>query len=68
VVPGHGPMATKQDMAAFRESTIKLVARVREMNRAKKSKDDISKMLSTEFHWQQLHLARGLNGVIEEAQ
>jgi len=68
VVPGHGPIATKQDMAAFRESTIRLVARVREMNRAKKSKDDIAMMLRTEFHWADLHLARGLNGVIEEAQ
>ena len=54
VVPGHGP--------------IRLVARVREMNRAKKSKDDIAQMLRTEFHWADLHLARGLNGVIEEAQ
>jgi hypothetical protein len=25
-------------------------------------------MLRTEFHWADLHLARGLNGVIEEAQ
>jgi hypothetical protein len=55
-------------MADFRLSTIRLVARVREMNRAKKSKDEIAKMLTTEFHWAQLHLARGLNGVIEEAQ
>jgi hypothetical protein len=55
-------------MADFRESTIRLVARVREMNRAKKSKDDISKMLAGEFHWAPLQLSRGLNGVIEEAQ
>jgi glyoxylase-like metal-dependent hydrolase (beta-lactamase superfamily II) len=68
VVPGHGPIATKQQMADFRQSTIRLVARVREMNRAKKSKDDISQMLTTEFHWAPLHLSRGLNGVIEEAQ
>jgi cyclase len=68
VVPGHGPIATKQEMAAYRESTMRLVARVREMNRAKKSKDDIAMMLRTEFHWADLHLARGLNGVIEEAQ
>ncbi len=68
VVPGHGPIATKPEMAAYRESTIRLVARVREMNRAKKSKDEIAKMLETEFHWSQLHLVRGLNGVIEEAQ
>jgi glyoxylase-like metal-dependent hydrolase (beta-lactamase superfamily II) len=68
VVPGHGPISNKQEMTAYRESTIKLVARVREMNRAKKSKDDIAKMLRTEFHWADLHLARGLNGVVEEAQ
>ena len=68
VVPGHGPIATKQEMTDYRQSTIKLVARVREMNRAKKSKDDIAQMLRTEFHWADLHLARGLNGVIEEAQ
>jgi glyoxylase-like metal-dependent hydrolase (beta-lactamase superfamily II) len=68
VVPGHGPMATKQEMAAFRDSTIRLVSRVREMNRAKKSKDEIAKMLGTEFHWTQLHFSRGLDGVIAEAQ
>ena len=68
VVPGHGPIATKQEMTDYRQSTIRLVARVREMNRAKKSKDDIAQMLRTEFHWADLHLARGLNGVIEEAQ
>jgi glyoxylase-like metal-dependent hydrolase (beta-lactamase superfamily II) len=68
VIPGHGPVATRKDMADFRESTIRLVARVREMNRAKKSKDDISKMLAGEFHWAPLQLSRGLNGVIEEAQ
>lgn len=68
VVPGHGPIATKQEMADYRQSTIRLVQRVREMNRAKKSKDDIAQMLRSEFHWADLHLARGLNGVIEEAQ
>jgi len=68
VVPGHGPMSTKQDMADFRQSTMRLVSRVREMNRAKKSKDDIAKMLSTEFHWTQLHMGRGLDGVVAEAQ
>jgi len=68
VVPGHGPIATKQEMAAYRESTMKLVARVREMNRAKRSKDDIAQMLRTEFQWADVHLARGLNGVVEEAQ
>jgi glyoxylase-like metal-dependent hydrolase (beta-lactamase superfamily II) len=68
VVPGHGPIATKPEMEQFRQSTIRLVSRVREMNRAKRSKDEIAQMLRTEFHWADLHLARGLNGVIEEIQ
>jgi glyoxylase-like metal-dependent hydrolase (beta-lactamase superfamily II) len=68
VVPGHGPIATKQEMEQYRQSTIRLVSRVREMNRAKKTKDEIAQMLRTEFHWADLHLARGLNGVIEEVQ
>jgi cyclase len=68
VVPGHGPVSTKQDMTDFRQSTIRLVSRVREMNRAKKSKDDIQKMLAAEFHWTQLHFSRGLDGIIAEAQ
>jgi len=68
VVPGHGPMSTKQEMTAFRASTIRLVDRVREMNRAKKKKEEIAQMLRTEFHWADLHLGRGLNGVIEEVQ
>lgn len=68
VVPGHGPVATKPEMEQYRQSTIRLVSRVREMNRAKKSKDEIAQMLRTEFHWADLHIARGLNGVIEEVQ
>ncbi len=68
VVPGHGPIATKQEMEQYRQSTIRLVSRVREMNRAKRSKDEIAQMLRSEFHWADLHLARGLNGIIEEIQ
>ena len=68
VVPGHGPMSNKQEMATFRDSTSRLVSRVREMNRAKKSKDDISKMLASEFHWQQLHMMLAFDGLLAEAR
>ena len=68
VVPGHGPVSTKKDLADFRQSTIRLVSRVREMNRAKKSKDEIKQMLGKEFHWADLHFNRGLDGVVAEAQ
>jgi cyclase len=66
VVPGHGLVTTKQEMAKFRDSTLKLRNRVREMLVQKKTRDDVSKMLQTEFHWAQLHLDRGLDGLMGE--
>jgi len=32
----------------------------------KKTKDDIVQMLRKEFHWEQLHLDRGLDGALAE--
>jgi glyoxylase-like metal-dependent hydrolase (beta-lactamase superfamily II) len=66
VVPGHGLVTTKQEMAKFRDSTLKLRNRVHEMLIQKKTRDDVSKMLQTEFHWAQLHLDRGLDGLMGE--
>jgi cyclase len=66
VVPGHGLVTTKQEMAKFRDSTLKLRNRVHEMLVQKKTRDDVSKMLQTEFHWAQLHLDRGLDGLMGE--
>ena len=66
VVPGHGVVTTKQEMAKFRDSTLKLRNRVHEMLVQKKTRDDVSKMLQTEFHWAQLHLDRGLDGLMGE--
>ncbi len=66
VVPGHGVVTTKQEMAKFRDSTMKLRNRVHEMLVQKKTRDDVSKMLQTEFHWAQLHLDRGLDGLMGE--
>jgi cyclase len=66
VVPGHGLVTTKQEMAKFRDSTLKLRNRVHELLVQKKTRDDVSKMLQTEFHWAQLHLDRGLDGLMGE--
>jgi cyclase len=68
VVPGHGNVTTKQEMRKYRASTALLVTRVHEMVSQKKSKDEIAKMLRTEFHWADLHLARGLEGAIVEME
>jgi len=68
VVPGHGAITTKAEMAKFRQTTVDVRNRVHEMDVQKKSKDEISKMLQTDFHWGPLQLARGLDGVIAEMQ
>ena len=68
VVPGHGAVTTKQEMRKFRDSTLRLRNRVHELIGQKKSHDDIAKMLREEFHWADLHLQLGLDGIIAENQ
>jgi glyoxylase-like metal-dependent hydrolase (beta-lactamase superfamily II) len=68
VVPGHGDVTTKQEMRKFRDSTLKLRTRIHELIVQKKTRDEIAKMLETEFHWAQLHLDRSLNGALAELQ
>ena len=68
VVPGHGTVTTKPEMRKFRDSTLKLRTRVHDLIVQKKTRDDISKMLQSEFHWAELHLSRGLDGIIAENQ
>jgi cyclase len=66
VVPGHGPVTTKAEMAKFRTSTLTLRNRVHEMLVQKKSRDDVSAMLKKDFHFAQLHLDRSLDGLMVE--
>src|SRR5207247_9717126 len=39
---------------------------IHEMIVAKKSRDEIAQMLRKEFHWEQLHMDRGLDGALAE--
>jgi glyoxylase-like metal-dependent hydrolase (beta-lactamase superfamily II) len=68
VVPGHGNVTKKADMRKFRDSTLRLRNRIHEMIGQKKSRDDVAAMLKNEFHWEQLHLDRGLDGALAELQ
>ena len=68
VVPGHGSVTTKAELRKFRDSTQTLRNRAREMITQKRSRDDIRKMLMTEFHWADLHLNRGFEGLLAELQ
>src|SRR5712671_1693728 len=60
VVPGHGVMTTKLEMRKFRDSTLKLRNRVHELVVQKKTRDEISKAMRSEFHWADLHVMLSL--------
>jgi cyclase len=68
VVPGHGPVTTKQEMRKFRDSTVTFRNRVHEMLVQKKTRDEIATMLRNEFHWADLHVNVSLNGAMVELQ
>jgi len=66
VVPGHGTVVAKAEMRKFRDIAARLRTRVHEMIVQKKSKDEISKMLASEFHYAEFHLGMSLDGLLVE--
>ena len=68
VVPGHGNVTTKAEMQKYRQSTLNLRNRVHDMVAQKKTRSDVEKMLRTEFHFADLHIARSLDGLMVEMQ
>ena len=68
VVPGHGNLAKRSDMMAFRNTTLKLRDRLHEMQMEKKSRDEISQVLKNEFKWGDVQFAMSLNGALAETR
>jgi glyoxylase-like metal-dependent hydrolase (beta-lactamase superfamily II) len=68
VVPGHGDVTNKRELAKFRESAIRLSGLIRQMVREKKTRDEIGQAMTKEFHWAELHIARSLDGAMVELQ
>jgi len=66
VVPGHGTVGTKADMRKFHDTAVRLRTRVHDMIVQKKSKDEIAKMLTSEFHYAEFHLGMSLDGLLVE--
>jgi glyoxylase-like metal-dependent hydrolase (beta-lactamase superfamily II) len=68
VIPGHSGLTDRANVEGYLKETIRLQETVRDMNRAKKSRDDIKQVLQTEFHWSGFMFDLGLDGVITEMQ
>jgi cyclase len=68
VVPGHGVVVSKQELRKFRDSTMSLKNRVRDMIAQKRTKAEIEKMLRNDFKFADLHIQRSLDGMVIELQ
>jgi glyoxylase-like metal-dependent hydrolase (beta-lactamase superfamily II) len=66
VIPGHGPVSKREDIIKFKMHLESMRNRVRSMNREHKSRDEIGKVLMSDYHWQDLHMQRSLDGLIAE--
>jgi glyoxylase-like metal-dependent hydrolase (beta-lactamase superfamily II) len=68
VIPGHSGVTDRAMMEGYLAETIRLQTMVRDMNRAKRSRDDIKQVLASEFHWSGFMFDLGLEGIITEMQ
>lgn len=68
VIPGHGPIAKKADLVAYRNNVEKLKTRVTGLIRQNMPKDEIAKVMTSEFGWQPggLQMTRGFEGMLAE--
>ncbi len=64
-VPGHGPVATKQDVVAYRDKLSAMRVRIRELVRAKKTQEEVAAVLKEEFQWG-LPASNSLPAVMQE--
>jgi glyoxylase-like metal-dependent hydrolase (beta-lactamase superfamily II) len=65
VIPGHGSVRGKAGLQAHRDKIEAIRIRVSGLIREKKSKDEISKLLVSEFDYKPINL-RGLDGMLAE--
>jgi glyoxylase-like metal-dependent hydrolase (beta-lactamase superfamily II) len=68
VIPGHGGPTDRAHLETYLAMTVRMQDMIREMNRARRSREDIQKMLETEFGWSGFVTNFGLDGAIGEMQ
>jgi glyoxylase-like metal-dependent hydrolase (beta-lactamase superfamily II) len=51
VIPGHGPVATKADVLAFRNGVAAMQTRLRDLVRGGVSREDLAKTIEMEYGW-----------------
>ena len=66
VIPGHSGLTDRKTMEGYKDYLTRTQEMVREMNKQKKTRDEISAVLKSEFDWGGLEMQVGLDGVITE--
>ena len=66
VVPGHGAVTTRDELVNFRDNTIAMRDRIAAMLADGATRDEIETVMRNEYKWIDLHVVRGLDGMIEE--
>ena len=66
VIPGHSGVTDRAMLEGFLAETVKLQQMVREMNRQKRTREEIQAVLESEFNWGQLSISVALDGIIAE--
>ena len=66
VIPGHGLVSTRKDLEAYREKTIRFRDTLAQLVKAGKSKADIEAVVRSQFDWEDFHVQRALDGLINE--
>src|ERR1700722_271624 len=51
VIPGHGPVTTRQGLATYRDNVVKLIARAQAFVRQGKSQAELAKFMEKEYRW-----------------
>jgi glyoxylase-like metal-dependent hydrolase (beta-lactamase superfamily II) len=68
VIPGHSGVTDRATLEGYLAETVRLQDMVRQMNRAKRTREDIRAMLQMEFGWSDFMMNFGLDGIITEMQ
>jgi glyoxylase-like metal-dependent hydrolase (beta-lactamase superfamily II) len=66
VIPGHGLVSTKADLAAYRDRATRMAETLQELVRQGKSRADIETVVRGQFDWEDFHIQMALDGLINE--
>jgi glyoxylase-like metal-dependent hydrolase (beta-lactamase superfamily II) len=66
VVPGHGLVSTRADLAAFRDRATRFAATLQELVSQGKTRAEIETVVRADYAWEDFHIQMALDGLINE--